>query len=413
MWGLLRVLAVVSALGTSTAACAVDPSPHAVAGTAASLPPATPPPTTSAHDPSPPTTSTTSTISTTSVVTTGVTTTEPPAASTTVADAASTTVSGATTTAGPVAPVVDPAFPASSQALDWLAAGNLAASVSVWRDGSPVLQRASGSRRDGQPMTTDTPMVIASVSKLVTALTVSRLVQAGVLSVDQRVPWSELGIAHDPAWDDVTVGELLAHTSGMPVNRPSWLDLPGSCAVPLAEALAAPPRPNRGTWRYSNGNYCALGLLIEHATGEPIDAAARRWVLDPAGVSGPHLTTDGQLSTDGPYPMGVARFDRLGGAGTWMASTDDMAAMLAAVTEADLAVLTWPGIIVDQYGWGHTGTVDGAKACAWVMEGGRTIVAAVIAGNRQSTGGAVCDVVIPMVAADLGIWADVPVRSPA
>ena len=36
------------------------------------------------------------------------------------------------------------------------------------------------------------------------------------------------------------------------------------------------------------------------------------------------------------------------------------------VTAADLTTLRPPGIISDQYGWGHTGTVDGAKSCAWV-----------------------------------------------
>lgn len=323
------------------------------------------------------------------------------------------TTTPAETTAAPSSPVVDPAFPTAAAALDRLAAGNLAASLSVWRGGVPVVQRASGLRVDGGTMTSDTPMVIASVSKLVTALTIARLSQAGLLVLDDPVPWDGLGLAHDPAWDSVTVRELLAHVSGMPVARSSWLDEPGSCAIPLTAALAAPPSATRGTWRYSNGNYCALGLLIEAITGEPIDAAARRLVLDPAGVNGPHLTTEGLHPDDGPYAKGVARFDRLGGAGTWMASSDDVAVMLASVTEADRAVLVWPGVIVDQYGWGHTGTVDGAKACAWVMDGGRTVAVAVVAGNRQATGGEVCDIVVPAVAADLGVWAGDPVRSPA
>src|SRR5690606_18534498 len=133
----------------------------------------------------------------------------------------------------------------------------------------------------------------------------------------------------------------------------------------------------------------------------------------PLGITGPHLTSDGAGPADGPYALDLARLDRLGGAGTWMASTDDVAAMLAAVTPADRAALAWPGVIVDQYGWGHTGTVDGAKACAWVMEEGRTVVVAVVAGNRPSTGGKLCDLVVPALAADLGVWADEPVRSPA
>jgi hypothetical protein len=80
------------------------------------------------------------------------------------------------------------------------------------------------------------------------------------------------------------------------------------------------------------------------------------------------------------------------------------------VTAADLELITFPGIMVDNYGWGHTGTVDGAKACAWVMENGRTVVTAFVAGNRPSTGSRLCDVIVPALADDLGFGAGPPVR---
>jgi CubicO group peptidase (beta-lactamase class C family) len=226
------------------------------------------------------------------------------------------------------------------------------------------------------------------------------------------VSWDQLFIAHDPAWNDVTVRELLDHTSGMPKAQNSWLNQPGSCAIPLGAAIAGPPTATRGTWTYSNGNYCALGLLIESIAEESRDRVADDLVFRPIGVTGPHLTTDGLRSTDGPYAQGVGRLERLGGAGTWLASTDDVAEMLDSVTPADLDTLRAPGIITDQYGWGHTGTIDGAKACAWVMEGGRTVVVAIIAGSKPATGGKVCDAVVPAIAADLGIWAGKPIRIP-
>jgi CubicO group peptidase (beta-lactamase class C family) len=182
--------------------------------------------------------------------------------------------------------------------------------------------------------------------------------------------------------------------------------------VPLAEAIAAPPTDTRTTWRYSNGNYCALGLLVELVTGRRLDDAAYGLVFDRAGVSGPYLSTDGLRGDSAPSPRGLARLSRLGGAGSWLASTDDVAAMLDDVTDDDLEVIRWPGVLVDQYGWGHTGTLDGAKACAWVMEDGRTVVVAVVAGSRPATGGEVCDAVVPALALDLGRWAGESVRSP-
>ena len=303
-------------------------------------------------------------------------------------------------------------LPHLTNAVQLLRADNAAASITVWRDHTPIFGSASGTTNDGGPMTTDSPMVLASVSKLITALTIARLAEQNLVDVSAPVPWDWMGIAHDPAWNDVTVRELLDHTSGMPKAQNSWLNDPGSCAIPLTDALALPPRPTRGRWTYSNGNYCALGLLIEAVTGAGRDNAADLLLFAPIGVTGPHLSTDGVLPHDAPYAQGVARLERLGGAGTWLASTDDLAAMLDAVTPADLSTLQLPGIMTDQYGWGHTGTVDGAKSCAWVMEDARTIVVATVSGLRPSTGGKVCDIVVPSLALDLGIWADMPVRLP-
>ncbi len=284
--------------------------------------------------------------------------------------------------------------------------------MTVMRDGRNVLARASGNTIDGLPATSDSPMVVASVSKLLTGLMIAQLHQGGLIDVDAPTSWADITPTSHPGWGDVTPRELLTHTSGMPVVRSTWFDGGLDCAAFLPELLDRPPSTTRGRWAYSNGNYCALGLLVEHLTGLPLGTAAQRILFDPIGSSGVHLTRDGQLPTDVEYAPGVARLSRLGGAGTFIVSTDDVAAMLAAVTPDDLAVLTWPGLIIDQYGWGHTGTVDGALACAWVLEGGRTVVATTVAGRSPSTGGSVCDRVVPAVATDLGIDRGIPDRSP-
>lgn len=304
------------------------------------------------------------------------------------------------------------ALPTVAGAFAALAISNAAASITVIRDHAVVFTAAAGITLGATPVNADTPMVLASVSKLVTALTIARLNERGDIDVSATMPWDRLLIAHDPAWDDVTVRELLDHTAGMPKVQRSWLNEPGTCAIPLGAVLAAPPQITRGRWTYSNGNYCALGLLVEAVTGEGRDVAADELVFDPIDVTGPHLTTDRPSPTDGPYAQGVGRLERLGGAGTWMASTDDIAAMLDHVTADDMRTLRYPGIITDQYGWGHTGTVDGAKSCAWVMELGRTVVVATVAGNKPATGGKVCDLVVAALAADLGFWADKPIRIP-
>jgi D-alanyl-D-alanine carboxypeptidase len=245
-------------------------------------------------------------------------------------------------------------------------------------------------------------MVVASVSKLVTAVLVARLDEGAQLDLDAPVPWEVAGLVPHPGWTDVTVRELLHHTSGMPVVRRDWFVRGGGdCRSFLPALLAEPPQAHRGRWTYSNGNYCALGLLVEGFTATTLDAAAQRYLFDPLGASGIHATTAGLRPGDVAYTPGVDRLARLGGAGNLVVSTDDLALLLASMTPTDRRSITWPGVFADQYGWGHTGSVDGAVSCAWVLEEGRTVVVTSVAGSRPGTGGGVCDRVLPALAVDL------------
>lgn len=310
-------------------------------------------------------------------------------------------------------------YPQLAAAIAGLERRNLAVSVSVRRTGAEPFDRSWGSTNAGAPAAADTPFVIASASKLITALAIARLAEAGQLDMAAPVPWAAMGIAHHPAWDDVTPRELLDHTSGMPIVREAWLAVGQPCAAPLAFVMSAPPSATRGRWTYSNGNYCALGLLVEHLTGQPLDAATRALILDPAGVVGPYLARAGFTPESAPYPKGAQRLLGLGGAGEWVASSNALAAIVQSITPTDRDVMRFPGIIVDQYGWGHTGTLDGAKACAWVLDdgampqsAGATVLVGLVAGNNPDTGGGVCDRLVTALAADLGRSAGLPIRLP-
>lgn len=312
----------------------------------------------------------------------------------------------------PLAPPRDPSLGATRAAFDRIAGSNAGASMTVVRGGDVIFASATGTTIGGEPATSDSPMVVASVSKLVVALAVARLEQQGDLDTSAPVPWADIGVDPHPAWGDVTVRDLLDHTSGMPVVRSSWFTGAGTCETYLPSLVDTPPEEHRGEWRYSNGNYCALGLIVEQRTELPLDVALQQLVFDPVGVDGAHLTTDGLQPDDVNYRLGVRRLSRLGGAGTLVVSTDDTAHVFGSLTLDDFETLRPPGVFTDQYGFGHTGTVDGAKACVWLMEFGRTVVAATIAGDSIWSGGGVCDVVVPAVATDLGFGAGEPDRTP-
>lgn len=328
---------------------------------------------------------------------------------------ASPTTSPPTTLPAPSLPertVADDSFSASAAAFDRLARANAAASMTVVRGGDIVFSQASGTTIDGQPANGDTPMVVASVSKIIVAMAIARLDEQGAIDVFAPVPWADLGLEPHPGWADVTVRELLDHRSGLAKARYSWFTGEGTCRDYVPSLLTSPPNGDRGRWVYSNGNYCLLGLLVEQRTGQRLDVALQQLVFDSVGTDGVHLTYQGLLPGDIDHPDGVERLSRLGGAGTLIVSTDDTATALGRMTFGDRVILQPPGVFTDQYGFGHTGTVDGAKACIWVLEDGVTVVSATIAGNSVASGGGVCDIIVPAVASDLGFGSAKPDRTP-
>ena len=312
----------------------------------------------------------------------------------------------------PVDEPADPSFGATAAAFERLARNNSAASISVARGGELVYSNAAGTTIDGAAATADSPMVVASISKLMVAVGIARLDEAGLIDIAEPVPLDDVGLTPNAAWNTVTVRDLLDHRSGLAKARTSWFTGQGTCRNYVPFLLASAPEAHRGEWVYSNGNYCLLGLLIEQRTQLALDEGIQQLVFDPVDIDGIHLTDGGLLPGDVAYAPGVERLSRLGGAGTLVVSTDDLATVIGRLTPADRAVLQPPSVFLDQYGIGHTGTVDGAKSCVWLLDGGATVVAATIAGNSLRTGGTVCDLVVPAVASDLGINQGEPERWP-
>ena len=326
------------------------------------------------------------------------------------------TTSTTTTTTVPaiesLAPL-DPTFTETNAVFEALTANNLGAAVSVAHRGEVVFERAAGPTVAGEPASASSPMVVASVSKLMTSLAVGRLASIGAVDLDAPVPWDAMGIAAHPAWLDVTPRELSDHSAGMPVARADWFVWGGgTCREFLPNLMVAPPTGTRGEWEYSNGNYCALGLLVEHVTGQPAADAIDGIVFGPDELGGVHSTEAGLRDTDLAHPRPVERLTRLGAAGTFVVSMNDLAVVLSQLSSDDLAHLRQPAAYTDQYGVGHTGTIQGAKACAWSLDDGTTAISIAISGDSVYSGGQLCNLALPALARDLGVPAPEPRRFP-
>ncbi|HEX6812741.1 MAG TPA: sigma-70 family RNA polymerase sigma factor [Planctomycetota bacterium] len=192
-----------------------------------------------------------------------------------------------------------------------------AGSVLLARGGEILLHKAYGlaDRAERIANTADTRFKLMSTSKSVTAVAVMRLVQAGKVDLEERVgqyvkPWPE-------AWRDVTVHDLLDHTSGIPNLEVEWSILErrdnrrGLAAWPaMAEGLAANPRPREpAAARYSNFNFELAGLVAESVSGMPLGKLLADLVFTPVGMKataiddgarGPRLAIGYFLGADEP-----------------------------------------------------------------------------------------------------------------
>jgi CubicO group peptidase (beta-lactamase class C family) len=151
---------------------------------------------------------------------------------------------------------------------------------------TPVLAEGEADRATRRMVTPDDPVRIASVSKLVTALGVMRLVDRGQLDLDRDLSdylgW-RLRNPHFPN-KPITLAMVLSHRSGI-IDGGELYIVP--LGVTLRERLADPRvwdsshAPGSGWFHYTNLNFPVAASAIERITGERFDVAMSRLVLRP------------------------------------------------------------------------------------------------------------------------------------
>ncbi|SEJ40595.1 Beta-lactamase [Sphingomonas sp. OV641] len=139
----------------------------------------------------------------------------------------------------------------------------------------------------GRPVTADDPVRIASISKLVTAIGVMRLVEQGVLDLDADVS-AQLGWRlRNPAYPDkpITLRLLLSHRSSLTDAGGYLLTLDDRLQDKLAEPKVWDGQHPPGSFfRYTNLNFPVVAAVMERATGERFDRLMQRLVLQPLAL---------------------------------------------------------------------------------------------------------------------------------
>lgn len=142
-------------------------------------------------------------------------------------------------------------------------------------------------RAAGRNVTADDPVRIASVSKLVVALGVMRLVETGKLDLDRDVSAYLGWTLRNPNFPDVpvTLRMLLSHTSSLRDDADYAIPLGDTVRARLSDPRAWDVEHRTGSWfHYTNLNFPVVASVMEAATGERFDTLMARLVLAPLKI---------------------------------------------------------------------------------------------------------------------------------
>ncbi|MBC7789376.1 MAG: beta-lactamase family protein [Anaerolineae bacterium] len=246
-----------------------------------------------------------------------------------------------------------------------------AVSIAVIDGGRVVWARAYGKVEAGrsEPVDTTTLFQAGSIGKMVTSVAALRLVDEGVLKLDENVnnrlaAWKvpESALTSD---SPVTLRRLLSHGAGVGVASfyPGYK--PGEPVPSLRQVLdGLPPATNPpvrveikpGTeWRYSGGGTSIVQQLLVEVTKTDFPSFMQRVVLEPAGMRRSTFvlpeTTDlrghatAHSPADAPVPGRWRTHPELAAAGMWSTPSDlaQFGVMLLNVKRGASATILKPG----------------------------------------------------------------------
>ena len=278
--------------------------------------------------------------------------------------------------------------------------GHFMGSVLVSSGNQTLLKRAYGfaNLTDQTRNTSSTRFLIGSLTKQFTAAEVLRLRDKGLVVLTQPISRYLPDVPKE--WTAVTVGELLAHTSGVPdfTEQPTWKTLeatPHSPEDAIHSVSRLPLDFTPGTkFAYSNTNYVLLGLMVAQLTGRSLESAVSTDIFKPL-----HMTNSGFDEQGSPIPLLATGYQPAGaqlarapmaptrvagGAGAMYSTTDDLLlwsrGLLAGKVVGATSLADMTRNEGGDYGYGfdvsfdnavkvlhHSGSIDGFNASEYIV----------------------------------------------
>jgi CubicO group peptidase (beta-lactamase class C family) len=257
----------------------------------------------------------------------------------------------------------------------------IGSSLAITKNGKLVYSKGFGyaNNETKDTVTTRNLFRIASVSKLITAVAIMKLVEDQKLEINDHV-FGPKGILNDSMYlnykdkriEQITIHELLNHTAGwngkksdpvfntLYVARVMNVEPPASIPVIIEYALNENLDFSPGrTYSYSNLGYCVLGEIIKKISGMEYEDYVQFAILHPLGIYDIHIGKSFysekysnevryyDLSGDTrvwafngsdslvPAEYGGNCIELIGAAGGWVASSTELARLMVAIDGFD------------------------------------------------------------------------------
>lgn len=228
---------------------------------------------------------------------------------------------------------------------------------------------------------------LASVSKVITAISILKMKDNGLLNMDDTVfgingiLGTDFGTSpYSTNIEDITVQHLLDHKSGF-TNNPNdafFVNYDWSLKQLIDDVLdnrVLATIPGE-TYYYSNFGYCILGRIIEKLSGKTYEAYVKETVLSPLGITTMNIgknEIENKLENEveyagqenfGAYQYNIERIDALGG---WTASATDLAKFLVGIDRNSgvsdiISTSSMAGTYFEFDEWGFWGSLPGTSS---------------------------------------------------
>ncbi|KTD22053.1 beta-lactamase [Legionella lansingensis] len=198
--------------------------------------------------------------------------------------------------------MIGAASPEIEQGIDKIITSNMqqyripGLAIAILKDGKPWLIKGYGYAdvQSQQPVTPQTLFGLGSVSKVITAFALMTLVQQGQIDLDASV------LRYIPEapqqWQNVTIRQLLSHSSGIPQHQGPYLPWENIWRVMANKPMQFSP----GTAvKYNNFGYIVLGRVIEKVSQQNLGTYLEQTIFSPL-----HMTQTGFPAS--PFPQGLA-----------------------------------------------------------------------------------------------------------